>query len=118
MRAVHGKFWKPRGLNALKGNGGSTPRFRDFSATITASPTNPASTCGSSVPPAKTPCHFFNATKAFTSMEPSTDYAELICRSNYSFLRGASFPEEIVAQAVKLGLKGLALTDKDGVYGI
>jgi error-prone DNA polymerase len=44
-------------------------------------------------------------------------YAELVCRSNYSFCEGASFPEELVERAQGLGLAGLALTDRDGVYG-
>jgi error-prone DNA polymerase len=44
-------------------------------------------------------------------------YAELACRSNYSFLEGASHPEELVFQAARLGLSALALTDGDGVYG-
>ena len=44
-------------------------------------------------------------------------YAELVCRSNYSFCEGASFPEELVARAQELGLAALALTDRDGVYG-
>jgi error-prone DNA polymerase len=46
------------------------------------------------------------------------DYAELVARSNYSFLEGASHPEELVDRAVALGLRGLALTDRDGVYGV
>ena len=45
-------------------------------------------------------------------------YAPLWCKSNYSFLEGASHPEELVEQAHALGLPGLALTDRDGVYGI
>ena len=45
-------------------------------------------------------------------------YAPLWCKSNYSFLEGASHPEELVEQAHALGLHGLALTDRDGVYGI
>ncbi len=45
-------------------------------------------------------------------------YAELLCRSNCSFLAGASHPEELVARAKELGLSALALTDSDGVYGI
>ena len=44
-------------------------------------------------------------------------YTELVCRSNYSFLEGASHPEELVFQAVQLGLSGLALNDGDGLYG-
>ncbi len=45
-------------------------------------------------------------------------YAELICRTHYSFLEGASHPSELVRQAVQLGLTGLAITDRDGVYGM
>jgi error-prone DNA polymerase len=45
-------------------------------------------------------------------------YAELACRSNYSFLTGASHPEELVARAAELGLSALALTDDDGLYGV
>jgi error-prone DNA polymerase len=44
-------------------------------------------------------------------------YAELHCRSNFSFLEGASHPEELVERAVALGLTALALTDRDGLYG-
>ena len=46
------------------------------------------------------------------------EYAPLWCKSNYSFLEGASHPEELVEQARALGLPALALTDRDGVYGI
>ena len=42
----------------------------------------------------------------------------LWCKSNYSFLEGASHPEELVERAHALGLPGLALTDRDGVYGV
>lgn len=45
-------------------------------------------------------------------------YAELLCKSNYSFLTGASHPSELIHQAAKLGLSALALTDRNGVYGI
>jgi error-prone DNA polymerase len=45
-------------------------------------------------------------------------YAAVFCKSNYSFLEGASHPEELVEQAHALGLPALALTDRDGVYGI
>src|SRR3954452_6752944 len=44
-------------------------------------------------------------------------YAELHCHSAYSFLDGASLPEELVATAAKLGYRSLALTDHNGVYG-
>ena len=44
-------------------------------------------------------------------------YVELHCHSAYSFLDGASRPEELVLQAAELGYEALALTDHDGVYG-
>ncbi len=44
-------------------------------------------------------------------------YAPLWCKSVYSFLEGASRPEELVEEAHRLGLRSLALTDRDGVYG-
>ncbi|MBA2438333.1 MAG: PHP domain-containing protein, partial [Acidimicrobiia bacterium] len=44
-------------------------------------------------------------------------YAELHCHSNFSFLDGASHPEELVEEAARLGLSALALTDHDGFYG-
>ncbi|MBO0728916.1 MAG: PHP domain-containing protein, partial [Acidimicrobiaceae bacterium] len=44
-------------------------------------------------------------------------YAELHCHSNYSFLDGASHPEELVEEATRLGLEALAVTDHDGLYG-
>jgi error-prone DNA polymerase len=45
-------------------------------------------------------------------------YAELVCRSSFSFLEGASHPEELVAVAVQQRLSALALTDRDGLYGV
>ena len=50
--------------------------------------------------------------------EPVVPYAELHCHSNYSFLDGASSPEELVEEAIQLGLNALALTDHDGFYGV
>jgi error-prone DNA polymerase len=49
---------------------------------------------------------------------PVVPYAELHAHSNFSFLDGASSPEELVEEAVRLGLHGLALTDHDGFYGV
>ena len=46
------------------------------------------------------------------------NYAELLCKTNFSFLKGASHPEELVKQAAHLGLHALAINDDDGVYGI
>lgn len=44
-------------------------------------------------------------------------YAELHCHSNFSFLDGASHPEELVEEAAGLGLDAVALTDHDGMHG-
>jgi len=45
-------------------------------------------------------------------------YAELRCRSCFSFLAGASHPEELVARATELGLSALAVADRNGLYGV
>jgi DNA polymerase III alpha subunit len=45
-------------------------------------------------------------------------YAELHCHSHFSFLDGASSPDELVARAVELGMSGLAVTDHGGLYGV
>ncbi|HET6708648.1 error-prone DNA polymerase [Amycolatopsis sp.] len=45
-------------------------------------------------------------------------YAELHCHSNFSFLDGASHPEELVEEAARLQLDAIALTDHDGMYGV
>ncbi|MGH3669445.1 MAG: PHP domain-containing protein, partial [Pseudonocardiaceae bacterium] len=45
-------------------------------------------------------------------------YAELHCHSNFSFLDGASHPEELVEEAARLGLDAIAITDNDGMYGV
>jgi len=48
----------------------------------------------------------------------SADYVELRARSAFSFLEGASTPEDLALQAAHLGYSGLALADHGGVYGI
>jgi error-prone DNA polymerase len=47
----------------------------------------------------------------------SVPYAELHAHSAYSFLDGASTPEELVEEAARLDLRALALTDHNGLYG-
>jgi error-prone DNA polymerase len=46
-----------------------------------------------------------------------SDYVELRCRSAFSFLDGASNPEDLVDRAAELGHGALALADRDGLYG-
>ena len=47
-----------------------------------------------------------------------SEYVPLWVKSNHSFLEGASFPEELVDRAHALGLPAIAMTDRDGVYGL
>ncbi len=51
---------------------------------------------------------------------PSTppDYAELVCCSNFSFLHGASHPQELVARAAELGYQAIAITDECSLAGV
>ena len=54
-------------------------------------------------------------------MEPHTrppEYAELHCLTNFSFQRGASHSEELVARAQALGYAALAITDECSVAGV
>lgn len=62
-------------------------------------------------PKQQTPSHLTAETA------PETPYAELHCLSNFSFLRGASHPEELVRQAGRLGYAALALTDRNSLAG-
>ncbi len=52
------------------------------------------------------------------STQPVVPYAELHCHSNFSFLDGASEPEELAEEAARLGIETLAITDHDGFYGV
>ena len=45
-------------------------------------------------------------------------YVPLWCKTNFSFLEGASHPEEVVERAAQLGLPAIAITDRNGVYGM
>ncbi|WP_242907025.1 error-prone DNA polymerase [Actinomadura terrae] len=47
----------------------------------------------------------------------SVPWAELHCHSSFSFLDGASHPEALVAEAARLGVQTMAITDHDGMYG-
>lgn len=52
------------------------------------------------------------------SSMPAPPYAELHCVSSFSFLRGASQPEELVTRAAELGYEALAITDECSVAGV
>src|SRR5512143_2633723 len=57
------------------------------------------------------------ANKDGTSEAMQVPYAELHCLSNFSFLRGASHPEELVERALALEYDGLAITDECSFAG-
>ena len=46
------------------------------------------------------------------------DYVELRCCTNFTFLRGASHPDELVRRAAELGYQGLAITDECSMAGV
>ena len=46
------------------------------------------------------------------------EYAELCVTSNFSFLNGASHPEELVRMAAGLGLQAIAITDRNSLAGV
>jgi error-prone DNA polymerase len=60
----------------------------------------------------------FEPTERVTSSVPPVPYAELHAHSNFSFLDGASHPEQLAEEASRLGLEALALTDHNGFYGV
>src|SRR5260370_41335204 len=48
----------------------------------------------------------------------NTPFAEFAVTTNFSFLRGASHPEEYVARAIELGLSGIGIADRNSLAGI
>ncbi|GAA2660003.1 error-prone DNA polymerase [Paractinoplanes durhamensis] len=60
----------------------------------------------------------YQAPALVRATETAVPYAELHCHTNFSFLDGASHPEELAEEAARLGLTGLAVTDHDGFYGV
>ena len=51
-------------------------------------------------------------------MSDAHEYAALWCKSSFSFLEGASHVEELIEEAARRHLRAIALTDRDGVYGM
>lgn len=51
-------------------------------------------------------------------MNASMPFAELVAATNYSFLRGASHPAQMVARAHRLGMRGLGIADRNTVAGV
>ena len=86
-------------IGKAKGDGGDSPAWSRKRGPYRPVPLDPAR----------------GASRADAAVVP---YAELHAHSHYSFLDGASSPEKLVEEAVRLGLHALALTDHDGFYGI
>ncbi|QYM75895.1 error-prone DNA polymerase [Leucobacter luti] len=96
--------------------------WTEFERKISGRPTTPrVTTSGEPRPPAILPTS--TAPGAPPPHEPRESesehvpYAELHAHSHFSFLDGAAAPDELIAEATRLGLTGLAITDHDGFYG-
>ena len=74
---------------------------------------------GNATPPAKGPVpnHGAVSPEQLGAMRPKT-YAELCVASNFTFLKGASHPEELVIRAAELGLEAIAITDQNSLAGV
>src|SRR5271169_3931705 len=53
-----------------------------------------------------------------TRQQAAISYAELHCKTNFSFLEGASHPDELVCRATELGYSALAITDRNSLAGV
>jgi len=51
-------------------------------------------------------------------MSETPAFAELVAATNYSFLRGASHPADMVAEAIALGMPGIGIADRNSVAGV
>ncbi len=60
----------------------------------------------------------FAPTVYYYSMRSPPPYAELACTSNFTFLTGASHPQELVARAAELGYSAIAITDECSLAGV
>src|SRR5262249_2200377 len=94
--------------SAVAGDGASA------TATITSRKPCVAICCGSSTIAADAS----GSSTGAWSEGPMAAHVPLWCKSHHSFLEGASAPDALIEEAQRLGLRSLALTDRDGVYGI
>ncbi len=90
-------------LSTTHGDGGDSPAWSRKRGGY-----EPGGSAGSSSKPQSEP----------NSGPGGTPYAELHTHSAYSFLDGASTPEDLVEEAARLDLRAIALTDHDGLYGV
>ena len=83
-----------------------------------APPTCPRGRTGATARPGRPTGPAYQPPAGLDRRPSATPYAELHCHSNFSFLDGASHPEELAEEAARLGLEALAITDHDGLYGV
>src|SRR5215467_3826099 len=111
---------RPTGRNGSPKNGGCRKRLTMSApfATITGSRTRKAAASGCSGRVSTAAI----ANRAGLSMasfpEPAPHYAELQVTTNFSFLRGAAHPDELVLTAAALGHEAIAITDRNSFAGI
>src|SRR5207244_9070564 len=74
--------------------------------------------CVRTMPEQPAPKHPLPFNPPATVARPPVPYAELHCRTNFSFLEGASHPHELVERAAELGYAALAVTDRESVAGV
>ena len=55
---------------------------------------------------------------AVPTLQAAAPYAELLAATNFSFLRGASHPFEMVVQAASMGLTGLGICERNSLSGV
>ncbi len=102
--------------STLSGRGGP-PGGRDGKQQPTAVPFGPGADGGDS-PAWSYQRPAYRAPDALVRRPSTVPYAELHCHSAFSFLDGASQPEELAEEAARLDLRALAITDHDGFYGV
>src|SRR3954453_23924830 len=79
--------------------------------------TNGTSRCNRKMDWRSTACIATSRARAGSWRRAMTEYVELHARSAFSFLEGASSPEEMAAVCAELGMPAMALLDSNGVYG-
>lgn len=68
--------------------------------------------------PLKPPTDAARPSESEKTPAPAAPYAELHCRTNFSFLEGASHPDELVERAAQLRYRALAITDSNSLAGV
>lgn len=96
------------------GGGGSRSRSQDYAKSLSSSRAQPVSHSRGGGKSSELPA----VKKTELSADAPRGYVELLARSNFSFLQGASHPEEMVERAIQFGYDGLAICDLNGLYGV